>query len=178
MIHMSPDLPKPPPRLFDANYVVGVSLPDPYVIPGSRVWLNGQFASTRSINVGPSWRIGDYKLADYRYPESKYNHLLPNMIFVDAFWRFGTVQLLRDQTLGIYVPARCGVMKVYFDYLQFDNPNLIKNLTFRGTNPRIEGDLLHVGPIDVSDANGNVLLVVEQGVCRKFGEVTTSLLTV
>ena len=63
------------------------------------------------------------------------------------------------------------VMHVFFDYVAFDSPRLRGPLTFRGTNPRIESDLLHVGPIDVCDADGNVLLLVERGVCRKYGEV-------
>jgi len=62
-------------------------------------------------------------------------------------------------------------MRVYFDYVAFDSPKLLETFTFRGANPKVEGDLLHVGPIEVSDEKGNVLLVVERGVCRKFGEV-------
>jgi hypothetical protein len=121
--------------------------------------------------VGPLRRIATYQLSGARYAEAEYSHLIPNMILVDAFWRFGTVRIVRDRMLGVYVPERCGVMRVYFDYLAFDSPHLLETLTFRGANPTVEGDLLHVGPLDVSDARGNVLLTVERGVCRKFGEV-------
>lgn len=174
LIRLSDKLPGPPARLFDSDQVSGLTLPDPYVLPGSNVQLNGQFASTQTIAVGASRRIATYQLAKHRYPDSPYAYLLPNMIFVDAFWRFGTVQLLRDQTLGVYVPVQCGIMRVYFDYMDFDAPPLGRTITFRGTNPRVDNDVLHVGPIDASDSSGNVLLVVEQGVCRKYGEVTGS----
>ena len=171
VIRMSKSLGCPPATLFEADRVDGLKLPDPYVIPGSNVKLNGQFVSTRDIEVGSSRRIARYKLASYRYPKAEHSYLIPNMILVDAFWRFGTVRIVSDQRLGVYVPERCGVMRVYFDYVAFDSPKLLETFTFRGTNPEVEGDLLHVGPIEVSDARGNVLLVVERGVCRKFGEV-------
>jgi polyketide synthase family protein len=174
-IRMSRRLPEPPKSAFEAHSVDGLLLQDPYVMPESKVRLNGQFASMRDIRVGPVHRMARYKLLDYHYPASLYGYLLSNMICVDAFWRFGTVRLVGDRTLGVYVPERCGVMRVYFDYTAFDSEELTKTLTFRGTNPTAEDDLLHVGPIDVCDSNGNVLLVVERGVCRKFGEVRSPL---
>jgi hypothetical protein len=175
VIRMSASLPKPPANLFAAKSIDGRRLPDPYVLPGSNVQLNGQFASTREIRVGPDQRTGSYKLADWRYPDSKYGYLLPNMILVDAFWRFGTVQWVGDRTLGVYVPERCGLMRVYFDYTAFDWPKLTETMMFRGANPRAEGNLLHVGPIELSDSTGRVLLVVENGVCHSFGEVESSV---
>ena len=175
IIRMSQSLPAPPPRAPRTDRIEGRRLPDPYLIPGSGVQLGGLFDSTREIRVGATRRIASYKLADHRYQETQYSYLVPNMICVDAFWRFGTVQSLGDGMLGVYVPEKCDVMRVYFDYVAFNSPELTKTLTFRGTNPRSDGDLLHVGPIDVSDSHGNLMLVVEQGVCRKFGEVKSSI---
>jgi len=170
-IRMAESLANPPKRLFDSDHIDGIRLPDPYLLPDSKVRLNGPFASTRNIAVGRSQRVAQYHLANCRYPQSPFIHMLPNMIFVDAFWRFGTVHEIADHTLGVYVPERCGVMRVYFDYMAFDAPALTDAMTFRGFNPRAEGDVLHVGPIEVSDREGKVMLVVEQGLCRKLGEV-------
>ena len=50
-------------------------------------------------------------------------------------------------------------------------PTLRQGVTFRGVNPREEGDILHVGPIEARDANGNILLVVEGGIARKVGDI-------
>ena len=36
---------------------------------------------------------------------------------------------------------------------------------------RVEGDLLHVGPIEVRDQSGTVQLVVEGGLCQRFGDI-------
>jgi hypothetical protein len=170
-VRMSASLPKPPAILFDASSMDGERIPDPYLLPGAKVRLNGQFASTREIRVEPRRRYGSYKLADGGYPKSRYGYLTPNMVLVDAFWRFGTARWIRGQTLGVYVPERCRVMRVYFDYTAFDSAKLHETMIFRGTNPRPEGDLLHVGPIELSDSTGRVLLVVEDGLCRSFGEV-------
>ena len=62
-------------------------------------------------------------------------------------------------------------MKVFFDYAEFDAEMLRRTVTFRGANPRAEGDVLHVGPIDAFDSNGRMLLRVEGGLCRVFGEI-------
>jgi hypothetical protein len=65
----------------------------------------------------------------------------------------------------------CDVMKVYFDFANFDVAKLAQPVTFSGVNPRPDGDLLHMGPVAAIDPNGHVLLFVEHGVCRRFGEV-------
>jgi hypothetical protein len=62
-------------------------------------------------------------------------------------------------------------MKIYFDFANFDISKLVGKVTFTGANPRPEGERLHMGPVAAIDAGGNTLLVVERGVCRRFGEV-------
>jgi hypothetical protein len=62
-------------------------------------------------------------------------------------------------------------MKVFFDYTDFGHRTLNGAFTFRGTNPRVEGDLLHVGPIEVRNELGEVQLIVEGGLCHRFGTI-------
>jgi len=62
-------------------------------------------------------------------------------------------------------------MRVYFDFAGFDISKLVGTVTLAGANPRPDGERLHMGPVAALDANGNALLVVEHGVCRRFGEV-------
>ncbi|HEX8030772.1 MAG TPA: hypothetical protein VF491_20010, partial [Vicinamibacterales bacterium] len=90
---------------------------------------------------------------------------------VDAFWRFGTVRVTENGRLGVYVPEKCDVMKVFFDYDTDAVESLREPITFAGANPRAEGDLLHVGPITAFSASGKALLRVEGGLCRRFGEI-------
>jgi hypothetical protein len=123
------------------------------------------------IVVGPANRRAEYKPnGGIRYG-SAFDHFMPNVIMVDAFWRFGTVQANTDGGLSVYVPERCDAMKVFFDYTDFDAPLLRGSATFHGANPRAEGDILHVGPIDAYDSSGRLILRVEGGVCRKFGDL-------
>src|SRR4029077_13201868 len=124
VIKMSSSVAKPPATLFPGDLLGGSRLPDPYVMRGSNVQLNGQFASTKEIVVGSSRRIATYRLAEAHYPESQHGRFLPNIVLVDAFWRFGTVQCLRDKILGVYVPEQCAAMRVYFDYTDFESPEL------------------------------------------------------
>ena len=146
-------------------------LPDPYLLEGSPVRLNGRFNSMRSLAVAGEQRLAHYQLGSFVYPESPLQHLLPNVVLVDAFWRFGTVMATGHHTLSVYVPERCERMGVYFDYTDFDLGWLHEPVVFTGANPRPQGDQLLVGPIEARDWEGRLRLTVEGGVCRKFGEI-------
>ncbi len=171
VVRLSGEEISPPHKQFGSNQLDGLHLPDPYGMKGSLLHLKGQFSSMDNIIVGENHRQADYKLVESVHPESKYQYLTPNLVLVDAFWRFGTINVSSERTLPVYVPEKCEIMKMYYDFTDFDLAKLKEKLRFRGMNPRVEGDLLHVGPIEVSDPEGNVMLIVEGGVCRKFGEI-------
>ncbi|HEY6328433.1 MAG TPA: SDR family NAD(P)-dependent oxidoreductase, partial [Blastocatellia bacterium] len=153
-----------------ADRITGLNLPDPYLMDGSPVRLNGPFRTLKEVVVGRMGRRAEYKLNGGGYG-SDFDYLIPNIILVDAFWRFGTVRANESGGLSVYVPERCDAMKVFFDYTEFGAPLLRDSVTFHGANPRPEDDVLHVGPINAFDSNGRLILRVEGGQCRKFGEV-------
>jgi hypothetical protein len=155
----------------DVNGVEGRSMPDPYVMDGSPVCLSGPFKTMKNIVSGGTHRRADYKLDDFNHNDSEYQSVLPKIVLMDSLWRFGAIQIAPDNTLPVFVPEECDVMKIYFDFVDFDASKLIETLTFSGTNPRLDGDRLTIGPIAASDRDGNTLLIVEGGVCRRFGEV-------
>jgi 3-oxoacyl-(acyl-carrier-protein) synthase/NAD(P)-dependent dehydrogenase (short-subunit alcohol dehydrogenase family) len=169
-VRMAQSVPRPP-RADASAELPGLLLPDPYVMNGSPVRLNGRFNSIRKLVVGESDRRAEYRLSDYPYPASPYLYLLPNIIMVDAFWRFGTVEVKPDRTLSVFVPRKCDIMRVFFDYTDFSQPALNGSFVFRGVNPRVDGDLLHVGPIEVCNQLGEVQLIVEGGLCQRFGNI-------
>ena len=168
-IRMTKTLPPPSPGAFRLNGMPGLRLPDPYVMDGSAIQLGGQFDSLQGLVVGDTHRKATYQLKPAGYPPSPYRYLLANVIMVDAFWRFGTVQPQPNRALSVYVPVECRAMTVFFDY--FDQTALTESLLFEGVNPREDGDLLHVGPIEAYNAEGTLMLRVEGGLCRKFGTV-------
>jgi polyketide synthase-like dehydratase family protein len=170
-VRMAPAVRQPSRMNGDTDRVAGVLLPDPYVMAGSPVQLNGAFRTLKEVEVGRTSRRAHYKLNGNSRYGSDFDHLIPNVILVDAFWRFGTVRANEHGALSVYVPERCDSMKVFFDYADFDAEPLRCAVTFHGTNPRAECDVLHVGPIDAFDATGRMLLRVEGGVCRKFGDI-------
>lgn len=170
-VRMATQLPKAP-KIKLESLSGSRKMPDPYVIPGTMVDLKGQFDAMRNIRTGEKHIRANYQLKGSIDPKAGYNYMIPNMVFVDAFWRFGTFNPINKNTLGVYVPEQCDVMKVFFDYADFQTPTLLKELTFYGEKPRPDGDLLNVGPIYAVDGKGKVKLVVESGVCRKFGEVS------
>ncbi|HET9765320.1 MAG TPA: SDR family NAD(P)-dependent oxidoreductase, partial [Thermoanaerobaculia bacterium] len=164
----------------------GLELPDPYLLAGSPVLLNGRFKSLGGLRVVADRRLAHYRLDDSSYPASPLQHMLPNVILVDAFWRFGTIMTASGgmtngasngalanggRSLSVYVPERCARMGVYFDYTDFDLGWLHDPVVFTGKNPQTRGDQLLVGPIEAWDREGRLRLTVEGGVCRKFGEV-------
>ena len=140
-----------PPREESGDLRDAIQLPDPYLLPSSPVRLNGRFKSLSGLRVNGSRRLARYRLGSSSYPASPLQHLLPNVILVDAFWRFGTIMATGDHALSVYVPERCDRMGVYFDYTDFALDWLHDPLVFTGSNPRPEGDQLLVGPIEARD---------------------------
>ena len=170
-LRMVADLPAVPARGEAGEIRGGLQLPDPYLLEGSPVRLNGRFKSLRGLQVERDRRLAHYRLGSSSYPESPLLHMLPNVILVDAFWRFGTIMATGERSLSVYVPERCDRMGVYFDYTDFTLDWLHEPVVFTGSNPRPQGDQLLVGPIEARDHEGRVRLTVEGGVCRKFGEL-------
>ncbi len=168
-VRMTKTMPPPSPGVFRLNGMDGLRLPDPYVMDGSAIQLGGQFDSLQGLTVGETHRKATYQLNASGYPPSPYRYLLSSVIMVDAFWRFGTVQPQPNRALSVYVPTECRSMTVYFDY--FDKAALTEPIIFEGVNPREDGDLLHVGPIEAYNAEGHLMLRVEGGLCRRFGTV-------
>jgi hypothetical protein len=170
-VRMAPAVRNPSPNGSHTDHLNGVRLPDPYVMEGSPVKLNGPFRTMKEVVVGQTGRRAEYKLNGNNRYDSEFDYLIPNIILVDAFWRFGTVRANESGGMSVYVPERCDAMKVFFDYSDFGFDRLRSPVTFRGANPRPEGEVLHVGPIDAFDSTGRLLLRVEGGLCRKFGEI-------
>jgi hypothetical protein len=66
-------------------------------------------------------------------------------------------------------------MTSLIDYTDFGHSAWNCPFKFWGTNSRVEGDLLHLGPIEVRDQMGDVQLIVEGGLCRRFGTIDASV---
>lgn len=149
----------------------GRSLPDPYVMSGSLVNLSGMFDTMRNITVGTAFRRADYKLSAPLGAAIENGSPLPAIMLMDSLWRFAAIDVARDRSLPVYVPEKCELMNVYFDFAHIDRDRLLGTLTLSGSNPRGDGDALRIGPVAAYDVAGNVLLSVEGGLCRRFGEV-------
>jgi NAD(P)-dependent dehydrogenase (short-subunit alcohol dehydrogenase family) len=171
LIRMSPT-PLPAPTLPRPNGLEGRRLLDPYVMDGSPVRLSGPFNAMDNIIVGGAERKADFKLADFNGASAEYKASWSKIILMDALWRFGVIHTPPDNASPVFVPEECRVMKVYFDFSNFDASQLVGQLTFSGANPRLDGDRLTIGPVVAADGNGNPLIVVEDGVCLRYGKVS------
>lgn len=171
VIRMSPH-PLPAPAFPRPNGLEGRRLLDPYVMDGSPVCLSGPFNAMENIIVGGAQRKADFKLADFNGASAEYKAAWSKIILMDALWRFGVIHLPPDNSSPVFVPEECRVMKVYFDFSNFDASQLGGQLTFSGANPRLDGDRLTIGPVVATDGNGNTLIVVEDGVCLRYGKVS------
>ena len=170
LIRMSPT-PLAAPALPRPNGLEGRRLLDPYVMDGSPVRLSGPFNAMENIIVGGAERKADFRLADFNGASAEYKAAWSKIILMDALWRFGVIHLPPDNSSPVFVPEECRVMKVYFDFSNFDASKLGGQLTFSGANPRLDGDRLTIGPVVATDGNGNTLIVVEDGVCLRYGKV-------
>jgi hypothetical protein len=155
-----------------SNSSKGRLLSDPYVMTGSPVHLNGPFRTLNNILVGDSNRSADYRLTEMSGIGSGGTAFLSSLMVMDSLWRFGAIDLHPDNTLPVYVPEACKVMNVYFD---LGNPGvesaLTDGLSMTGANPTLDHDRLTIGPVEVRDPVGSVLLTVDGGICRRLGEV-------
>jgi acyl transferase domain-containing protein/NAD(P)-dependent dehydrogenase (short-subunit alcohol dehydrogenase family) len=163
--------PLPVPRSLDLNGFEGRRSVDPYPIEGSPICLSGPFDAMKNLVIGGDGRRADFKFADLNSSSSQSRSMLSKVVLMDSLMRFGVIQMALDDSLPVFVPEACDVMKVYFDFAEFDISKLVGTVTFTGANPRPDGERLHMGPVAAIDANGNTLLLVERGVCRRFGEV-------
>jgi acyl transferase domain-containing protein/NAD(P)-dependent dehydrogenase (short-subunit alcohol dehydrogenase family) len=170
LVRMSPDA-LPVPRRLELNGFDGRRSPDPYMMNGSPVCLSGPFNAMNNIIIGGEHRRADFKINGFKESITAEQSVLSKVVLMDALWRFGVIQIGPDNSLPVFVPEACDVMKIYFDFANFDISKLVGTVTFTGANPRPEGERLHMGPVAAIDAGGNTLLVVERGVCRRFGEV-------
>ena len=162
--------PLPTPTRLHPNGLEGRRLLDPYVMDGSPVCLSGPFNAMENIIVGGAHRRADFKLADLNHSGVEEQSVLSKIILMDALWRFGVIHLASDNSSPVFVPEECRVMKVYFDFSDFDSSQMVGRVTFSGANPRLDGDRLTIGPVTATDGQGNTLLVVEDGVCRRYGK--------
>jgi NAD(P)-dependent dehydrogenase (short-subunit alcohol dehydrogenase family) len=159
-------------KLPDLNGFEGRRSPDPYSIEGSPIALSGPFDAMKNLVIAGSERRADFKFSDFNPSSSASSSMLSKVVLMDSLMRFGVIQMpCDDDSLTVFVPEECDVMKVYFDFANFDISKLVGRVTFTGVNPRPDGERLHMGPVSAIDAKGNTLLFVEHGVCRRFGEV-------
>jgi hypothetical protein len=170
LVRMSPT-PLTAPKSVELNGMEGRRSVDPYPIEGSPICLSGPFDAMTNLVIGGDQRRADFKFDDLNQSSSESQSMLSKVVLMDSLMRFGVIQGATDNTLPVFVPEACDVMKVYFDFADFDISKLAGAVTFTGANPRPDGERLHMGPVSAIDADGNTLLLVEHGVCRRFGEV-------
>jgi len=150
----------------------GRLLSDPYVMQGSPVHLNGPFRTLNNIVVGEKNRTADYRMSEFSAIGPGGQAFLSSLMVMDSLWRFGAIDMFADNTLPVYVPEACRVMNVYFDLGSPGAASTLSDaLSMTGSNPTVDQDRLTIGPVEVRDQVGSVLLTVDGGVCRRMGEV-------
>jgi NAD(P)-dependent dehydrogenase (short-subunit alcohol dehydrogenase family) len=149
----------------------GLSLEDPYIMNGSPVSLKGRFRTMRNIVSGSDGRHADYALDQEAGIEPGTAPSIPKIMMMDSLWRFGAIVREPDNSMPVYVPVKCDVMKVHFDFAEQPGAASLNNLTFCGANPTHGDENITIGPVAALDSAGHVLLVVEGGVCRRYGTV-------
>jgi acyl transferase domain-containing protein/NAD(P)-dependent dehydrogenase (short-subunit alcohol dehydrogenase family) len=168
LVRMAPSVAEIP-RRASSNGNDGRPSRDPYVMKDSPVRLSGPFDAMRNLTIATSHRHADFKLDDIASADQR--ALWSKIVLMDSLWRFGVIQAESDNSLPVFVPEACEIMKIYFDFADFDVSKVQGPLTFSGANPTPDGVRLHMGPVEAIDKDGNALVIVERGVCRRFGEV-------
>ncbi|HET8781208.1 MAG TPA: SDR family NAD(P)-dependent oxidoreductase, partial [Pyrinomonadaceae bacterium] len=160
-----------PPRASKHSVINGSAAPDPFTMNGSNVLLSGPFDAIKNLIIGPDQRSAHLRLDNVNDCSANHQSLLAKIVLMDSLWRFGVIRV-EGNTMPVFVPEACEVMKIFFDFHDFVLP-LSSPLTLFGANPRPDGERLHMGPVEAVDENDNTLVLVERGVCRRFGEVNS-----
>jgi len=153
----------------------GKTLSDPYVMGGSPIKLDGAFKTLTSIVVGDVSRTADYFPTELNRSNGKQKPFISSLLMMDSLWRFGAIDVDEHNAFPVYVPEACQMMKVHFDLSDPGEASaLVRALEFTGSNPVEDNDKLTIGPVEVRDASGSILLTVTGGVCRRLGEVANA----
>jgi hypothetical protein len=170
-VRLQGNTPKAVPNGFHPGKCEGSALNDPYVMEGSPVRLRGPFRTMKNIVSSASRRRADYFLEATGESTAEYAQQIPKIVMMDSLWRFGAILGASDDSLPVYVPEKCRLMKVYFDFVDLSNPLWMRELTFCGANPTMHEGTITIGPVAAIDSSGRVVLVVEDGLCRRYGKV-------
>ena len=172
IVRMTKGVNKRPPSIFSKTPVKGISLPDPYIMSGSPVELKGSFDSMERIILSEEERRAAY-LFKRRGIEGEYSHMLPAAVLLDAFWRYSAIVDSGDGFI-VSVPRSCASLEMFYDFTDFNNELLLEPLFFRAANPEREGGTVHVGPMEIRNGSGEVLVRMKEGECHEFGTVDYS----
>jgi acyl transferase domain-containing protein/NAD(P)-dependent dehydrogenase (short-subunit alcohol dehydrogenase family) len=159
------------PNGFHDSKERGIFLEDPYVMAGSPVSLKGSFRTMSNIVAGSGGRSADYQLDTIVEGVPNRACSLSTILMMDSLWRFGAIVREPDNSMPVYVPVKCDVMKIHFDFAEPSRVGNLNRLSFRGANPSSGEESIVIGPVAALDDAGDVLLVVEGGVCRRYGTV-------
>ena len=86
----------------------GTSVPDPYLMPGAPVRLDGFFRCLRDIEITETGRVARFRCEDPTYLPLLADFLTPALL-LDALFRFSMIHLDPTGTMmPVYVPVRCG----------------------------------------------------------------------
>jgi len=163
---------------------------DPFVHEKSPIRLSGDFdVFKKGIMVNEHMRAALYELPDSA-DRSKHNlnkggssnnlavtkndsfenfrYLEPSIVLLDAMWRFGGVNHVSTDVIPVYVPFSCAEINFHFDFSDYQNTLLIKELLFQGNNPVAEDKTLHLGDIEVIGQDGKTVLEIKKACCSKF----------
>lgn len=172
-VFMSENIPTVPESQYTYDLKQTETAEDPYLMPDAPIQLNGHFDTMSQITLGQQARKAAYILNQNKSDNGVHQHLIKQMTFMDALLRFGSIQKNEDATYDVFIPRSCEEMNIYFDFFKTDAKDL-ERLQFVGGNPKIMEDDeydLAIGPLEVLNKKGEVVLTLQQGLCKKFGQV-------
>ena len=149
----------------------GTSVPDPYLMPGAPVRLDGFFRCLRDIEITETGRVARFRCEDPTYLPLLADFLTPALL-LDALFRFSMIQLDPTGTMmPVYVPVRCGRTLLVPGINDVTLQGAAEGLTLLAPAPRVTADG-GVSPwARVEDASGRTVLYVEDLQAVHVGDV-------
>ncbi len=164
-----------PQGIGNPEAVRGIRASDPYLSPEAFVSLKGFFECLADIEIGAYMRRGQFSLRKNPALSLLTGFLTPS-IMMDAMLRFSMINLTEEGSMPLYVPIRCReihLMPGVNDVLLAERGNAV---ALFGTNPTMQGEMIHNDWVQACDRDGRVLLVARGLEAQRAGEVPLRVL--
>ncbi len=149
---------------------MSVTVRDPYVDERAPVWLGAGFRCLHDIRLGGNHRRAAFRVEEPRMFSQLEDFVIPTVL-LDGLCRFAMIRRDSDGSLPVYVPVSCRRLSLTHGNNDAQLIRERRRITLRAQTPQLDGGVIRNMRAEAAQADGALLLVVEDLVARPMGTV-------